>query len=161
MEKSKKLEDDEFTALQHWAEYGQKGDPPKQRTTAGAWKKDPFEQQATASWDQAIPSSVLPKLLLGFHPEAMEDKWFVYTDRPDAGGTGAIHLHRSWTGFKIVEAKFVVKIDGIGAFRADEDAQFTEITWESSSSRWGDPSEENAKQTVKNVCGWCMDVKLP
>jgi hypothetical protein len=33
----------------------------------------------------------------------MEDKWFVYADGPDDAGHARLHLHRSWTGSKVVE----------------------------------------------------------
>ena len=33
----------------------------------------------------------------------MEDKWFVSADGPDAAGRAKLHIHRSWTGFKVAE----------------------------------------------------------
>ena len=150
---------DNFAAIEHWSWYGQKGSPPERRVVASDWQTKPFEQPMTASWDQSIPSSELPKLLLGFLPGAMEDKWFVYTDEPDAQGHGAVHLHRSWTGYKNIEAKFLVKMDGDG--KVEGEAKFTEITWETTQSIVAEMTEEKAKQVVKDVCNWCMDIQLP
>jgi hypothetical protein len=154
------LNADETAALQHWSAYGQKGSSPEGRVTANDWQTKSFEQAKTALWDQSIPYSELPKVLLGFQPKEMEDKWFVYTDGPDAQGNGAMHMHRSWTGHKIVEAKFLVKMTDDGKVK-EEDVHFTDITWESSGSITNEMNEERAKQTAKQVCNWCMDIKLP
>jgi hypothetical protein len=152
-----KLDDtDEFSALQHWSTFGQKGAPPAQRVISSNWKTNPFEQPVTGTWDQSIPREELPKILVGFLPGPMDDKWFVYADGPDAQGNGTLHMHRSWTGDKIIQANFAITLDGDGKF-AERDAHFTSITWESS----GGLTEAEAKDMAKEVCNWCMDVKLP
>jgi hypothetical protein len=119
------------------------------------WKTKPFEQPVTGAWDQSIPRSDLPKMLLGFLPRAVEENWFVYADGPDAHGNSTLHKYCSWTGDKIIEANFAIELDD-GEF-AERDTHFTTITWKSSNSL----TEEEAKDTTKEVCNWCMDIKLP
>lgn len=150
---------DEFTAIEHWSDYGQRGTTPQRRATASDFETKPFELPVTASWDQEIPYSELPKLLLGVLPREMEDRWFIYADGPDAQGNGAIHMYRSWTGYKNFEAKVLMKMDDDGEVK--EDIHFTEITWESDSSRLDGMTEEGAKEMAKAVCNSCMDIKLP
>ncbi|KAF2492569.1 hypothetical protein BU16DRAFT_563881 [Lophium mytilinum] len=151
----------EFKRIAHWSEFGQRGEPPTERVTNSEWKQThPFEKPVTSKWNQPIPRAMLPKLLNGFQPSAMEDKWFVYADGPDAEGNAVLHMHRSWTGFKIVEAKFVIQLDEDGGLK-EEDACFTEIVWESDSERIRGHTDEKAKETVKGVCNWCMGVQLP
>jgi hypothetical protein len=99
-------------------------------------------------------------LLNGFQPTAMEDKWFVYADGPDAQGNAILHMYRSWTGFKMAELKLVIELDEAGEF-AEKDSYFTEITWESDTERMKGQTEEKAKTMVKEVCKWCMDIQLP
>lgn len=154
------LNSDEFNALRHWAEFGQRGEPATKRVTAENWKTHPFEKPVTAKWNQSIPRAELPKLLHGFQPTAMEDKWFVYADGPDTQGNAILHMYRSWTGFKMAEVKLVIELDEDGKL-AEKDAFFTEITWESDPERLREKTEEEAKTMVKEVCNWCMDVQLP
>ena len=144
----------EASAIRRWSTFGQKGTPPTDRVTSAGRKLKPFDKPATATWDQVIPQLELPKLLLGFQPRAMEGKWVVYVDGPDAQGKGIVHMHRSWTGMKMFEARFSGQVDEDG--KAVEDARFTEITWESSHG----VVEEKAKQWTREVCGWCMDMKM-
>ena len=160
MVRADRLNDDEFAAIHDWSLYGQRGDPLEQRTTASDWQNTSFEQPMTAVWDPLVPYSELPKLLLGFKPRAMEDKWFVYTDGPDAQGNSVIHMHRSWTGYKNIEARFLVKKDDDGNVM-EEDAYFTEIMWESSNAKVQGLTEDTAKERAKEVFKWCMDVRLP
>jgi hypothetical protein len=155
-----KLSSDQSNALRHWSEFGQRGEPATKRVTAKDWKTHPFKKPVTSKWDQSIPRTELPKLLNGFQPTAMEDKWFVYADGPDAQGNAILHMYRSWTGFKVVELKLVVELNKDGEI-GENDPYFTEITWESEAKRINGQREENAKTTAKGVCNWCMNVRFP
>ena len=153
-----KLNANEVAAIRHWSLFGQKGTSPAQRVTSSDKTTKPFEKPATAAWDQPIPHSELPRLTLGFLPGAMEDKWFVYADGPDPQGNGILHMHRSWTGYKEIEATFRFELDEDGK-SAEKDARFTTISWETSKKVVLE--EEEAKNTAKEVCNWCMGIKLP
>lgn len=48
------------------------------------------------------------KLLKGFIPEMMEDKWFICLD------DNTIHCYRSWTGFENYRAKLINETDSNG-----------------------------------------------
>lgn len=47
------------------------------------------------------------KLIAGFCPVNMEDKWFVYEEN------SFIYMHRSWTGNFIAKIYYVILTDGI------------------------------------------------
>ncbi|KAJ9610456.1 hypothetical protein H2200_005233 [Cladophialophora chaetospira] len=151
----KQLSPDEVSALRHWSTFGQKGEPPAQRVTSKDQKTKPIEKPATAAWDQLIPHPEIPKLLLGFQPRAMEDKWFVYTDGPDAQGNGVVHMFRSWTGMKMIEARFTVRLDDDGEV-AKQDARFTELVWETAHGL----TEDEAVDMARGVCEWCMGMRM-
>ena len=133
---------------------------PQRRATASDFGTKPFQLPVTASWDQELPYSELSKLLLGALPSDMDDRWFIYADGPDAHGNGVIHMYRSWTGFKNFEAKFLVTVDENGKVK-EEGGRFTEITWESDSSRLNGIAEDGAKEMVKGVCNSLMEIELP
>ena len=107
-----------------------------------------------------VPRDEISKVLNGFRAEAMEDKWVVYADGPDAQGRAVIHMCRSWTGHKMLELKLQLPTEDDGPF-VDGDAWFTEIIWESSQERYRNQTEAGAKELAKQVCEWCIDVSLP
>ncbi|KAM7194171.1 hypothetical protein V8F20_008091 [Naviculisporaceae sp. PSN 640] len=163
---------------------------PPNRVLASAWKHHPFQKPATAPWDKPIPRGVtmLTKLLHGFCPETMEDRWFVYADYDetdaDENANDAllvrIHIYRSWTGFKIVEQKIRVPRALLlllssaeddehdagsttaeeGAGEEGEGAKITEITWETDRERWRGGGEPDAKETATSVCKHMLGVEL-
>ncbi|PVH97621.1 hypothetical protein DM02DRAFT_616412 [Periconia macrospinosa] len=154
------LNPQEFESLRHHHLYGHRGNPSTDRVTSEAWQKKPIQKPLTATWNQSIPHNDIVKLLNGFKPREMEDKWFVYADGPDNCGNAVVHMHRSWTGYKMVEAKLIIGSDGAeGAL--EKDTRFTEITWESDPKRYNGQTEEKAKEMAKEVCRWVLGVELP
>ena len=88
---------------------------------------------------------------------ANEDKWFVYADGPDAEGHIHLHMHRSWTGKKMIE--LIIEAGAItSAHLPDGSAVITGIVWESDSGTIKD--KEDAKATAREVCNWILDVQL-
>ena len=154
------LTPNERAALGHWSTFGQKGEPPKSRVLSSECKAKPFVAPITSPWNQMVPRDEISKVLNGFRAEAMEDKWVVYADGPDAQGRAVVHMCRSWTGHKILELKFQLPTEDDGPF-VDGDAWITEIIWESSQERYRNQTEAGAKELAKQVCKWCMDVCLP
>ena len=151
----------EFQRLKHWSEFGQKGSPSSTRATADNRQRKPFSKPVTAAWHLSVPPTEVSKLLNGFQPQEMEDKWFVYADGPDAQGNATIYMHRSWTGYKVVEAKFVVDLDEQGNVKEnDVGARITEITWETDEEKVRGQDEDEAKDRFKGVCNWCLGVNL-
>ena len=149
------LTPDESAALRHWSIYGQKGEPPSDRVKASDRTTSPINAPVTSSWNQVVPRSQLPKLLNGFKPSAMEDKWFVYVEGPDRHGMAMVHMARSWTGHMMADVKLEFPPDDAA------DAKFTQVAWEADKERHRTQTEEGAKKMVREVCGWCMDVILP
>jgi hypothetical protein len=157
------LNPEEKAALQHWSVYGQRGEqqPGARRATAIDWQTKPFSKPVTSTWNATVPSTAITKLLNGFLPEEMEDKWFVYAEGPDEldeGGTARVHMYRSWTGFKTVELKMRLSVDLVEKDAAD--AQITEIIWESDDDRLRHPTEEGSKRMAVEVCRWVMGVNI-
>lgn len=145
----------EHLDLAHHVMYGQAGSPPTERVTATAWRNaKPFKNSVSAPWNVPVPAGELSKLLNGFRPREMEDKWFVYTDGPDAEGHAVMHFHRSWTGYKIAEVVIEVVEGGV-----EETARIVRILFESHEEL--DGRTEEAKQTVREVCRWVLTVRLP
>jgi len=154
------LTPNEFDALRHWSEFGQKGEPSTHRVQSTELRGiSGFLTPVVSTWDVPIPHAEFSKLINGFRPRAMEDKWLVYADGPDAQGNAFVYMARSWTGHKMAELKIKVPVDEDGEF-AEEDSKITEITWESNPERRKNQTEEGAKAMAREVCNWVLDVKL-
>jgi hypothetical protein len=117
-------------------------------------------QTRNFSMEPICSTSQIPKLINGFIPQETEDKWFVYAYGPGAQGNVVLHMHRSWTGHKMVEAKQVIEINEDGEIE-NKDAQFMHILWESDEEKCRGQTKQGAKDMAKQVCHWCMDIQLP
>ena len=63
------------------------------------WKTEEFSKPHSIQVNLGVFEKMLARIHFGLLPEAMEDKWFGYYE------DGSLCFHRSWTGFKIYEAK--------------------------------------------------------
>jgi hypothetical protein len=69
--------------------------------TRADWKILPMPaQRARLELDLTFDDTEFQKLAAGLVPKEMEDKWFIYFERP------WLHLHRSWTGFCVYQVRF-------------------------------------------------------
>ena len=95
--------------------FWKKREPSTRRVQSKDWSEaSSFEIPVTSAWDVPIPCTELSKLINGFQPRAMEDKWFVYVDGSDAQGNAVVHMFRSWTENKMAELKIHVPLDDDG-----------------------------------------------
>jgi hypothetical protein len=58
-------------------------------------------QRAQLSIQQAFTEQEYERIRLGFIPEHMEDKWFLFTEED------TLYIHRSWTGYCIYQLGFI------------------------------------------------------
>lgn len=90
---------------------------------------------------------------------ATEDKWFVYSEGPDADQVVRLHMHASWTGFKHIEMCIDAGFDGYG--RDGEGARITSLMWESDPERgWKNADAAAYKAVARKVCSWVLGVEL-
>lgn len=150
----------ERESLFHWAQFGKHGKSSNRRIQSTEFREvSDILIPVVSTWDVSVPHAELSKLINGFLPTSMDDKWFVYADGPDAGGNAVVYMVRSWTGYKLVELKVKVPVDKNGKL-TEEDSKITEITWESNQERYTGRTEEAAKKMAKEVCNWILHVKL-
>ncbi len=78
------------------------------------WKTSPLPlKKATTPLDRTFSAEEMELIRLGFAPESMDDKWFIYwTDNK-------LFFHRSWTGRCCYVVKFVEDHDSFRMFEAD------------------------------------------
>lgn len=79
-------------ALFHWSLYGAKAQPSTQRVDGKEFTRTkPFSKPIVSPWEATISQNDIPKLLNGFKPADMDDKWIVYADGPDEKGDAVVH----------------------------------------------------------------------
>jgi hypothetical protein len=136
------LSPEEEAALIHWSSYGRPGGPTTSRfVPEDRSKLHDFIAPESAPWNQVFDEEQTLRLLRGFEPEVMEDKWAVYSD----GLT--VHFHRSWTGAQIVQLELELTETGSRAVRG---------TWETDAATLKGGSEEFARTTFAEVCRWVL-----
>lgn len=162
-ESSSSLDPEQFAALEHHVNYGAPSTPPTERVLKddfGAARAGPLLKPKTAAWDKFVPASEVQKILNGFMPRDMDDKWFVYTDGPDEHGRSIIHFYRSWTMYKLLEVTMMLPLDDEGQ-TVNQDARLTEIARTDDRDVYNDEmSEQEAVEMALGVFKWCMHVKL-
>ncbi|KAK2611902.1 hypothetical protein N8I77_005219 [Diaporthe amygdali] len=109
---------------------------------------------ATAPWNLGISRNDVEKVLRGFKPTAMEDRWMCRADSPDARGGFVVHVHRSWTGDELLRMNVVLAVpngDKASAHTNEHHATITNITWDRGEGSFL-ANEVEAKDLAINVC---------
>ncbi|KAI8932481.1 hypothetical protein NX059_010666 [Plenodomus lindquistii] len=104
-------------------------------------------------WNVFLPPLHVFSLYLGFLPQEMTDKWFIYSEGPDQTGKLKVHFHRSWTGIKIAELFVVMDVKGEGA------GKLVGVKWNGSQDT-NHMTEVEAKYMVRTTCAWVLGVEL-
>ena len=148
--------------LAHWSLFGRRGFLQSQKSIKFSWKQcEPFNTPCNIAWELQIPPESLCKMFHGFTPKEMEDKWFIYTDGPDAAGAATVNFHRSWTGQKV--ASLAVRVfwgkDSAAELWHGRIVGLT-LEGESTSVPEEDTAEEMAKFEVLEACDWVLGVRL-
>jgi hypothetical protein len=117
----------------------------------------PLENPSTAQWGLAITHSDYEKMVKGWKPTSMDDKWMVVTDAPDAQGNTVVHICRSWLGHEIYS--FTVEAGDPNHTEAKDWGKIVEISWKDPFA--GLPvMEEEAKDTAINYCKGMLRCEL-
>lgn len=113
-----------------------------------------MKNPTTAPWNLNISRNDVEKLLRGFKPTAMEDRWVCFADAPDARGDFVVHVHRSWTGDEVLRVKVVLAVpdeDNGSAHTDERHATIADITWDSGDNSFL-ATEVEAKDLATGVC---------
>jgi hypothetical protein len=86
---------------------------PPVPVTAADWRHHPLpELRYLLPIKRHFTAAEMAELQLGFLPDDMDDKWFIYWQN------NTLYFHRSWTGFAIYEVSFEVAANGSGQIQA-------------------------------------------
>ncbi|KAF9875058.1 hypothetical protein CkaCkLH20_07324 [Colletotrichum karsti] len=124
---------------------------PSQRANNSTWDVKPISNPANAQWHLSLSPSDTVKLLNGYAPKGMEDRWMSCADGPDDKGNFVVHVYRSWTGHEQFEIKAKLSVSDGNSTSSDGGAaaDITDITWEKGAA--GLVSEQEAKDLASTV----------
>jgi hypothetical protein len=109
-----------------------------------------------------MKSSDLQKLLQGFSPTMMEERWAIRTHGPDSEGVYTAFLMRSWTMTPIVAVKISAE-QGEGRLDKDGALRITELIWDKEHlGYYGNPLEQKeAREMITGCFKHLLKVELP
>lgn len=113
--------------------------------TAGDSKVQPIQHPVSAPWSLDLSSHDVSKLLKGFAPRDMDDRWMCNTDGPDSQGHITAHFYRSWTG----DEQFQIKAKSKSGY--NQGAKVFEIQWAKGNAN-NEMDEDEAKRMVVSLC---------
>ncbi|KAJ3539057.1 hypothetical protein NM208_g5648 [Fusarium decemcellulare] len=121
------------------------------------WEIRLIQSPKTAPWQVPLTGASLAKLLKGFRPRDMDDKWVCYVDGPSDKGNIVIHLCRSWTSYEIyrVKARVLTHQDGTIGNPEKDGGEVYELEWEGEHG-----TELEAKDMATNLCHGLMGCDL-
>jgi hypothetical protein len=117
----------------------------------------PLKDPKTAQWGRPVTHSDYSKLLKGFMPQEMEQKWMVITDTPDAQGNTVVHICRSWTSSE----RYSLTIAGGNPdeTKAKDWATIVKVSWHKEETAYATGelvNEDEVKDLVVRMCqGLC------
>ncbi|KAF2875859.1 hypothetical protein BDV95DRAFT_615802 [Massariosphaeria phaeospora] len=147
--------------------------PPRARALPSTLPTTSFPSPSphihTVPWHLPLTPSQIHTLILGFAPQSMDDKWFIYAEGPDRSGKLKVHFHRSWTGLKIAELFVVVDMEGgVEGEKGGEEGRgkgkggggrIVGVKWNGGEETNGLEREE-ARYMVRTTCRWVLGVEL-
>ncbi|PVI05539.1 hypothetical protein DM02DRAFT_610548 [Periconia macrospinosa] len=118
----------------------------------------PIQDPSTADWSRPITYADYNKLLKGFMPQDMDDRWVCVADTPDAEGKAVVHVARSWTGNE--QMSFTIEAGNPNETERNDWGKITSITWRSEEPGEGQIPKEKAQERAVNFCRHLMGCKM-
>lgn len=115
-----------------------------------------------APWDATITYVDLKKLIEGYIPSDMDDKWMCQTHGPDAKGVYMVNISRSWTRLTIVAIRIWAELDEHQRPVPGHRGKVKEIIWESDKTNYDDESATvvTMKELARDICWGRMEVEF-
>ncbi|KAL1603928.1 hypothetical protein SLS60_005520 [Paraconiothyrium brasiliense] len=131
---STELSPEDRASLFHHVHYGAPPGPAAQVRVTPWSDMDPFSKPKNAAWEKNLNAEQLHRLLMGFQPMDMDDKWLIYSDgpvrkqNPDGNDDphASVYMYRSWTGTLCFKIDLVVE-DVVGTLSRLENPPAMEV----------------------------------
>lgn len=132
---------------------------PEERVTVKGMQR--IKKPKSMPWQARLSGPDLTKLLKGFQPSDMDQKWIIASSGPDNKGMIDVHLCRSWTGIEIytVRVRVLAGEDGKPGDAGKDGGEVFEILYESN-NEFDNLCEEEVQEMVTDLCEGFLGVDL-
>ncbi|EEY17066.1 predicted protein [Verticillium alfalfae VaMs.102] len=131
---------------------------PFERVVGETWKVNPMPNPIVSKWTLDLSQSDVTKLLKGFQPLSMEDRWMSRAEGPDADGIFLVSLYRSWTANQQFQIKGrILSRQDAQSKGSGYRAQIEELTWDNGQAT---STEAAAKDMAISVMRWILECDL-
>lgn len=132
---------------------------PNERVTINDMKR--IEKPKSMPWQARLSGEDMTKLLKGFSPSEMEQKWVIAASGPDNKGIINVHLCRSWTGIEIytVRVRVLTGEDGKPGDAEENGGEVFEIVYETS-NKFNNTCDGEVEDMAVGLCRGFLDVEL-
>ncbi|KAK2767967.1 hypothetical protein CKAH01_04535 [Colletotrichum kahawae] len=130
----------------------------------------PIQYPQTAKWNVALSDKDANKILKGYSPECMEDRWVIRAEGPDPMGNIVCRVYRchiEWLHLLVVAPRFgsrrnLSTVEGkVERKEENQDARVTEITWETRGPNGSiRVSETDAKTQAFEMCKYLLHCEI-
>ncbi|RSM02347.1 hypothetical protein CEP52_008046 [Fusarium oligoseptatum] len=112
-------------------------------------------------WKARLSGSDMTKLLKGFQPSEMEQKWVIAASGPDDKGIVDVHLCRSWTSYEIytVRVRVLPGQDGKPGDAEKHGGEVFEILYETS-NEFNNTCQSEIEDMAVGLCRGFLGVEL-
>lgn len=112
---------------------------------------------ARAQWNHPLSHSDYTKMLCGFMPADMDDRWMIITDTPDKQGNTVVHVYRSWTS--IENFSLTILAGNPEKTKSKAWATIAEIAWDKYPGEQ-EVTEENIKELAPSLCRGLLECEF-
>ncbi|KAF2799898.1 hypothetical protein K505DRAFT_320843 [Melanomma pulvis-pyrius CBS 109.77] len=112
----------------------------------------PFETPpATAQWGRTVTHDDYTKMLQGFQPQSMDDKWTIKADTPeDAQGNTVVHAYFGRQNYE--EIALTIATGDPNKIECLDWATITKISWKVEHPGGTELTEKEAKERAISLC---------
>ena len=148
----------------HFASFGVNGDSDRSvhRVSASGWTVKVFGKPKTIPWLMNVSKDGIVKLIRGFEPNQMEEKWLVYSeDVRDNGRVSGLKVTMMprWSGRRMFELAVVFSEES-DANGEPVAAKVVKLTYETHKKYVDGGDDDWAKSETQEVCNWVLGVTL-
>ncbi|RSL47256.1 hypothetical protein CEP54_013495 [Fusarium duplospermum] len=132
---------------------------PEERVTIRNMRR--IEKPKSMPWKARLSGSDMTKLLKGFQPSEMEQKWVIAASGPDDKGIIDVHLCRSWTSYEIytVRVRVLAGEDGKPGDAEKNRGEVFEILYETS-NEFNNTCDSEIEDMAVGLCRGFLGVEL-
>ena len=150
--------------IAHLSAFGIPGrrDPSTPRAKVSDWYSCGFRKPKSIPWSMDVTQDHIEKLIRGFAPRKLEEKWFIYSEdvyEDERVSRLKVSMSLTWEGDRIFELD-VAFSDETDASGVPVSAKIVALTYETQKKIVDSADDDWAKSQAQEICSWVLGVAL-